>query len=90
MGARIAVQRSARSTTPSAARRSAAAPASRPSRANTGPPASGSVACPFVCAVTMIAWLDVAAGLAALRADTEAPGVQDVLRALDRGTRGLA
>ncbi|MDO9368056.1 MAG: GNAT family N-acetyltransferase [Sphingopyxis sp.] len=29
--------------------------------------------------------LDVAAGLAALRADTDAPGVQDVLRALERG-----
>lgn len=29
--------------------------------------------------------LDVAAGLAALRADSDAPGVQDVLRALERG-----
>lgn len=29
--------------------------------------------------------LDVAAGLAALRADADAPGVQDVLRALDKG-----
>ena len=34
--------------------------------------------------------LGVAAGIAALRADTDAPGVQDVLRALDPGTKGSA
>ncbi len=34
--------------------------------------------------------LDVAAGLAALRADTDAPGVQDVLRALEERKRGEA
>ena len=34
--------------------------------------------------------LDVAAGLAALRADTEAPGVQDVLRALGGDAEGSA
>ena len=34
--------------------------------------------------------LDVSAGLAALRADTEAPGVRDVLRALDGDAEGSA
>ena len=34
--------------------------------------------------------LDVAVGLAALRADTEAPGVQDVLRALGGDAEGSA